>query len=164
MFRGFWGAPPDPDMTGFNHGLLSNIGTKSHALIDALLDSLILAMTTRGGSTWTPTLSNTTNVTASTAYQGQYIQVENTVHASVWLDADPTVAGLCKIGLTLPIASNFASVQQCIGFGSSYVTAGPIELINVTADPVNKWANVEWNAAVLLNHGCLISFTYRVLP
>jgi hypothetical protein len=113
--------------------------------------------------TWTPTLFNTTNLSGSTAYQGQYMRVGNTVTASTWVDADPTATGACLLGMSLPVASDFTSQIQAIGFGSSYVTAGAIELMNVSADAANNRLQIEWIAANTANHGCLLTFTYQVL-
>ena len=116
------------------------------------------------GSVWTPTLFNTANLDGSTAYEGQYMRVGNTVTASVWVDVDPTTTSVqCTLGMSLPVASDFTTAQQCIGFASTFVTAGAIELMSVYADTANNRVIIEWIANSVSNHGCLVMFTYQIL-
>lgn len=67
-------------------------------------------------SAYTPTLTNSTNVAASTAYSCGYRRVHNSV--TVWgrFDMDPTAASTSTVlEMTLPVASNFTLTQQAGG-------------------------------------------------
>lgn len=66
-----------------------------------------------GGSTYTPTLTAVANVSASIAYQCRYIREGNVVRITGELGVTPTAAGgtTTQLGISLPIASNFTSVQ-----------------------------------------------------
>jgi len=75
-----------------------------------------LAALTSG--TWTPTLTNTTNVAASTAYAGQYIRIGNVVSGSFAIDIDPTSASITtEVQVSLPVASNFGAFNDASGCG-----------------------------------------------
>lgn len=66
--------------------------------------------------TYTPTLTNAANVSASTAYQCQYMRVGSIVTVSGKVDVDPTSPNTpTQLGISLPIASNLGSEQDCAG-------------------------------------------------
>jgi hypothetical protein len=72
-------------------------------------------ITTLSG-TYTPTLSNTTNVTSSTAFLCQYSRVDATVTVSGRVTIDPTLALTSTLlGLSIPIVSNFGANAQLSG-------------------------------------------------
>lgn len=72
--------------------------------------------------TWTPTPTNTTNISTSTAYEGQYIRVGNIVHCSVAIAITPTAAAACVLQFTPPVApaDNFADTYAGSGVGSIF--------------------------------------------
>lgn len=72
------------------------------------------ALTVKSG-TWTPTLTNTTNITASTARTCMYIRVGNVVQVSGNIDVDATAVGDIVLGISLPIASNFTAAADAAG-------------------------------------------------
>ena len=75
-----------------------------------------------GGSsgTYTPTLTNSTNVAASTTGGCQYMQVGSVVTVSGQLSVDPTAAStVTVIYISLPIASNFSSSRNAAGSAAS---------------------------------------------
>jgi hypothetical protein len=112
------------DKTGSN---LSDLATRDHASLQNMqggttgeryhLTAAQQALIAAGiaSSTWTPTLTNTTNLDASTAYQGQYIRFGNTVTCSGKVDVDPTAAAATVLGISLPIVSNFGATEDCAG-------------------------------------------------
>jgi hypothetical protein len=66
--------------------------------------------------TYTPTLTNTTNVASSTASSCQYMRVGNVVTVSGQVDITPTSAGaITVLGVSLPIASNLSAGRNCCG-------------------------------------------------
>lgn len=65
----------------------------------------ILDVTGISSGTYTPTLTNVVNISASTAYQAQYLQVGNTVTVSGRVDIDPVVtATATQLGISVPVA------------------------------------------------------------
>ncbi|HYD02006.1 MAG TPA: hypothetical protein VEB22_12330 [Phycisphaerales bacterium] len=69
--------------------------------------------------TYTPTLTNSTNVASSTAYPAVYMRVGNVVTVAGACDIDPTAgATLTTLQISLPIASNFTASTQCHGVAS----------------------------------------------
>lgn len=77
--------------------------------------STISDLPTLAHGTYTPTGTTTTNADSVTTYASQYLRVGDTVTVSGKVDIDPTAAGTCEVRLSLPIASTFASDQQCGG-------------------------------------------------
>jgi hypothetical protein len=89
----------------------------------------VLLATTSGAPSWgqapatsgsyTPTLFNTTNVGASTAYECQYYQVGDVVTVSGEVDIDPTTTlTLTVLGISLPVSTSFANTYQMGGTAS----------------------------------------------
>ncbi len=84
-----------------------------------LVNSGIIASSILAG-TYTAVFSNIANLDATpTPTNCQYMRVGDVVTVSGMVSLDPTATGLAQVGITLPIASNFASVEQCAGTGSS---------------------------------------------
>lgn len=111
--------------------------------------------------TYTPTLTNVTNLDASTAYACQYLRVGNVVLVSGKVDLDPTAAGATELGLSLPIASNLATEQQLGGSAQTAAVAG--EGIAIRADAANNRAALVYTAVDVANKSWFFSFAYQVL-
>lgn len=113
--------------------------------------------------TYTPTLTNTTNVAASTAYECQWMRVGNVVTVSGKIDIDPTAAGNTVLGLSLPIASNLGAAEDLAGVGFNPATAG--EGLAILGDAVNDRATLQFIAiaAALGNLSYYFTFTYEVI-
>lgn len=110
--------------------------------------------------TYTPTLANTTNVSASTPYQCQYMQVGNVVTVSGRVDIDPTAAGLVQMSMTIPVKSNFGTLQQCAGTAACASVSGVAVVIQ--ADVGGNRALFQWIAVDLTNQPLFFTFTYLV--
>lgn len=111
--------------------------------------------------TYTPTLSNTTNVAASTAYQCQFIRVGRTVTVSGRVDVDPTAPGAAALGISLPIASNIGALEDCAGAAAASGIAGQCAAIrgHIAGDR----AEMAWIAADITNQPMYFSFSYQVI-
>jgi len=111
--------------------------------------------------TYTPTLSNTTNVSASTPRLSQYLRVGNTVTVSGQLDLTPAGAGALLLGISLPIASAFTTAFQLGG------VASPITIENVPAgieaDAPNDRASLKFIASATDARTLTFTFTYQVI-
>jgi len=111
--------------------------------------------------TYTPTLTNTANVTASSAYQCQYLRVGGTVTVSGFVDIDPTAAASTntQLAMTLPIASAAPSPEDITG------TAVCAEIASfcgaITADGSGK-ALLEFKAIDAVYRAWSFHYTYQI--
>ncbi len=124
----------------------------------------VLPIANGGGlsGTYTPTLTNVANLDASTAFVCQYLQVGATVTVSGKVNVDPTTTlTLTQLGISLPIASNFAAAEQCggVAFASGIASQGAAML----ADATNDRAQLTWIATDITNQSMYFSFTYQVI-
>jgi hypothetical protein len=113
--------------------------------------------------TYTPTLTNVTNISASTAQVCQYLRVGNTVTVSGRLDVTATAAGgtASQVDISLPIASNFSSAGQ-LG-GTAVVFYSPSVPAGILPDTANDRARVLFAAQNTLSMAVTFSFTYLVV-
>jgi hypothetical protein len=65
--------------------------------------------------TWTPTLTNTTNITASVAYECTYQRIGNIVSFAGLVEINATALGNVVLKMSLPIASNLAVTNDASG-------------------------------------------------
>jgi hypothetical protein len=114
-------------------------------------------------NTYTPSLTNVTNVTASTAFISQYTRIGNVVTVSGKVDIDPTAAGAtpAELGMSLPIASNFTTEEQCGGTAVSEIASTyPVRIL---ADAVNNRASFKFLAGTTSNDSYSFTFTYQII-
>ncbi len=109
--------------------------------------------------TYTPTLTNTTNLDASTAYLNQYMRVGSVVTVSGRVDMDPTATGNTELGLTLPIASDVSGTEQVAGVFHGLGTTEPGVIFG---DATNNRATFQHNAVGTANRTFYFTFTYRI--
>ena len=112
--------------------------------------------------TWIPTLTNAANLSASSAYVGQWMRVGNTVTASGKVNVDPTLtATATALGMSLPVASNFALQEDCGGVAFASGIAGQGAAIR--GDAANNRAEMAWVSADVTAQDMSFTFTYRVI-
>ena len=109
--------------------------------------------------TYTPTLTNTTNVAASTPYVCQYMRVGNVVTVSGVVAIDVTSAAATVLGVSLPIASNFASNINGSGVASTIVN----ETAALLADSITKTMLMKYTAVATANTLWYFQFTYQII-
>lgn len=113
--------------------------------------------------TYTPTLTNVTNVAASTAYQCQYMRVGNVVTVSGAIDIDPTASGTdTEVGISLPIASNFTVAQNLSGAGGFDGATSWGEMAVIRADFTNDRARLLCRPTSASARSCSFQFTYLI--
>lgn len=119
-----------------------------------------LAVITSG--TYTPTLFNVANLSASTAFLCQWLRVGATVTVSGKVSVDPvTTATDTQLGISLPIASVFASGLE-VG-GTAWAPTLTSDGAAVLADVANARAVMQWKAIDVTNAARYFSFTYQVI-
>lgn len=112
--------------------------------------------------TYTPTLSNTTNVAGSTAYVTGYYRVGGMVTVSGKIDIDATLAAstATELGISLPIASNLVGEEDAGGAAVSDSVASLSARIK--ADATNDRVSVVFKALSLANDSYSFEFSYQV--
>ncbi len=113
--------------------------------------------------TYTPTLTNVTNLDASTSAPCFYMRVGNTVFVQGIIIVDPTTASntATEVDISLPIASNLTTSTDVSGFCSATdSTISEHGFIN--ADTSNDRAKAQFKAGSAANHGLSFSFSYMV--
>jgi hypothetical protein len=112
--------------------------------------------------TYTPTLTNVANVTASTAYQCQWMRVGNVVTVSGKIDIDPTTTLLAtQLGISIPVASNIGATEDCAGTAFASGIAGQGAAIR--GDAANDRAELVYVCADITNQPMYFTFTYEVI-
>lgn len=112
--------------------------------------------------TYTPSLTSVTNISGSTPYLAQFSRVGNTVTVAGKLKINATTTGPAELGVSLPIASNFANDYECSGTGASDLVAdGPLYL---QADAANNRAALMSTQNGTTNHDHFYHFSYLVIP
>lgn len=111
---------------------------------------------------YTPTLTNTTNVTSSAAYTARYIRVMDRVYVSGKVDIQPTASATATVlGISLPIASNLANEHDCAGTASAAVVAGQCAAVrgNTTSDI----AEMAFISQTNTNQAMFFHFSYDII-
>jgi hypothetical protein len=155
----------DTNVTLTSSGSLSTAVLATSGIIAGWTGTLAVA---RGGTgadnttqTYTPTLTNTTNVAASTARQCTYLRVGNAVTVSGQLDIDPTATGQIVLGISLPIASALTTAFQAGGTAAPTTVAdAPAAIIS---DATNDRATLTYVCVDVTNHTMAFTFTYQIL-
>jgi hypothetical protein len=112
--------------------------------------------------TYTPTLTNATNVTSSTAQVCQYMRVGNVVTVSGQVTIQSTASGNTALGMSIPVASNFTQGRQASGFVQDGANGGTITGA-IIADTTNDRLEIRYVAAAGVSTIFVINFTYLVL-
>lgn len=102
-----------------NHNDLQNIqggNTTERYHLTNSQHATLTGLPTISSGTWTPTLTNTTNITGSTAFTSYFVRVGSNVYCAGPVSIDPTAGSvLTTLTMTLPIASNFTLTTQAAG-------------------------------------------------
>lgn len=109
---------------------------------------------------YTPTLTNVANLDASTAFECWYAQVGMFVMVGGRVDVDPTAAGLVRLGISLPIASSFAGLNDAAGTAATPGVAG--QCAAIVSDSANSRAEMRFTAVDLANRAMYFNFSYQV--
>lgn len=111
---------------------------------------------------WTPTLTNTTNVAASTAYECQYIRVGRIVMFSGRVDVDPTAAGptATQLTMTIPISSTFGATEDCGGTAHCNIIAQGAAIRAIVGDTKIM---MEYSATDATNRSFFFSGMYQII-
>jgi hypothetical protein len=112
--------------------------------------------------TYTPTLTNTTNIASSTASACQYLRVGDVVTVSGQVTIDPTIAGACNMKMTLPVASNFGSSRQAGGTFAT-ATSGQADQGSIIGDATGDQFEFRFTAVNVASAIYAFNVTYQVI-
>jgi len=143
---------------------LISTSTTDSILVYHSADSTIRKFGNYASGTYTPALTNVANVSSSTAYSCQYIRVGAmvTVSGKVSISFTANSNVVSQLGMSLPIASNFANDNECAGVGSSNKQNSSA----IRADATNDRAEfyITANASTLTGGETFwFIFTYRII-
>jgi len=111
--------------------------------------------------TYTPTITETTNITGSTPRACQWMRVGNVVSVSGAVDIDPTAGATTTLfGLSLPIASDFANAWELGGSGAEVTN---FTAAYIFADATNNRAGVYYMSAGTISKSVTFQFQYLIL-
>jgi len=149
-----------------NHNQLSGLqgGTSNEFYhLTAAQHTNLTGVGTLASGTYTPTLTNVTNVDSSIASPAQWMRVGNTVTVSGRVDIDPTVGAstLTRVDLSLPVASNFTAATNLGGAGGTLQV--PITTALLSADFTNDRAIFQFYSNGTTSIACLYTYTYMVI-
>lgn len=112
--------------------------------------------------TYTPTLTNVTNLDTTAAFECQYMRVGDVVTVSGVFNANPTATGDTSFGMSLPIESNLSAQAQLGGVAQSTDSDGD-NSVSIYGDITNNRAWVRWLTNRTTIAGYSFTFTYRVI-
>jgi hypothetical protein len=143
------------------YGVLGNF---SGAVTVGTLTTALGAVTS---GTYTPTLTNGANVGSSSSAVCQYIQVGSVVHVTGVISVQTTAGASTAtvLGISLPVASNFATQAGLSGTGARILTGGVAnyDCCTVFGDTTNHRASVQFNAGAASNATMTFTFSYLVV-
>jgi hypothetical protein len=115
--------------------------------------------------TYTPTLTNSTNVASSTASELQYMRVGSVVTVSGLVAITPTAGSDANtvLRMSLPISSNFASTTNLGGTGVISSAAGRGVAAAIYADTTNDLAEFNFLSPATSGLSTRFTFTYRII-
>lgn len=136
---------------------------KSYTVADsadvAAISSTVSGIPELSSGTYTPTVTNGTNVSASGAAVFKYQRVGNQVSAFGVVDIVPNGAGAGDFRITLPISSALSSGEL---WGNGNTNGTTISNINVVADAANDEAKVNFIASSTSTVSVFFSFMYTI--
>lgn len=126
------------------------------------LMSTISDLPVLSSGTYTPTLTNVTNLDGSTAFQCQYMRVGSVVTVSGKVSINPTAATTDTVlGISLPIASNFGAQEDCGGCAFASAIAG--QGAAILGDAANNRAQLQYISGDVTDQPMYFTFTYEVI-
>lgn len=112
---------------------------------------------------YTVTFTNVANLDAGPGVSSAtYFRIGDTVHVSGKVTINPTItATSTKIGVTIPVASNFSSSGQLAGTAACPTIVGMSAA--VLADTTNDRAQIEFISSDVNSNDLYFTFTYQVI-
>jgi hypothetical protein len=114
--------------------------------------------------TYTPTATIMSNVDTATPTIAQWYRVGNIVTVAGGISIDQTATGSWQVDLSLPVASNFAAVQDVNGVISTNANMGTAYAGGfLQADPTNDRAAIRGISGINTPTAWKFIFSYEVI-
>ena len=124
-----------------------------------ILSDLYLPTAIAFSDTYTPTLYNTTNIAASTAYVCRYSRTGDHVVVEGVVDIDPTSTGNTVLGISLPVASTISAFTDLSGTAAAFAVA---QSAGIYGDTSNNRAILRFQTTDTANRSFTFVFGYNV--
>lgn len=116
-----------------------------------------------GFGTFTPTLTNTTNVAASTAFLCSWYKVGDMVTVFGKVQIDPTAAAATVLTMSVPVSSGMTGGDtDAGGTGASSNITG--EVIAIVSDAGSDVVRFKFVATDVSNRTVYFQFSYKITP
>lgn len=151
------GTNADLSATGGTSQVLRQSSSGAAVTVGQLASTDITGL---ASGTYTPTLTNVTNLDGSTAFVTNYSRVGTVV--SVWgkVEVNPTALAATQLDISLPIASNFSAAEQLGGSAN----AGAVQQgAAFVADVANDRASMIFLATDTGNRTMSFAFGYSIV-
>lgn len=102
------GLPISTGVTGLGTGVATFLATPTAANFSSAVADIV-------SGTWTPTLTNASGLSSSTANLSYYLRIGSIVFFSGSLSITPSFATSTVVRISLPVASNFGAVSDAAG-------------------------------------------------
>lgn len=147
-----------PALTGIPTAPTASTGTNTTQVsTTAFVKNSIDAVLQYGS--WTPTITNVTNVTATIA-NGFFTRVGDVVNFSLQITIDPTATGAVEIGLSLPVTSAFTADTDAAGTATSRGSSDKVAVVQ--ADGTNDRLSIVYTCTDITAQVFHITGQYRV--
>lgn len=136
----------DSDLTAIAGLSPSNddiIQRKAGAWVNRTLTQLLADFPIAVGS-YTPTITNGTNVAASTAHVCYYIRILSVAFIAGLLEVDTTAVGAFDLLMTTPVGGNFTTVDDASGNATQPGTGVP-NIVSIREDPAHTTSKLRWD-------------------
>lgn len=113
-------------------------------------------------SVYTPTLTNTTNITSSTAYECFYQRVGNVIQISGRVDITPTATSInTELNIQLPVPSVFTSTFQAAGLARTNSATAPQQGVIFSSSSLGT-ATLRYAPIAIASHAFYFNFSYSI--
>lgn len=120
--------------------------------------AITVALTDHAQTTYTPTLTNTTNIAASTAFTTYYVRIGDWVHVWGEVDIDATAATtISEMGLSLPVATSINNSYALSGTASFEDNTS----VQIHGDVANGRAMFRFTPQTATNNKYSFHFSYK---
>lgn len=114
--------------------------------------------TTLASGTYTPTLTNVTNITSASVVGFQYMRVGSVVTVSGVISINTTGAGASELGISLVVSSNIGSTGDLAGTAHNGAVGG-----YVNGDATNNRGSMQWSSSGAGTTVWMVHFTYLII-
>ena len=118
--------------------------------------------TTGATPNYTPTLTNTLNLTSSTARVTTYLRSNSSVSVGGQLDVKAAGAGVTTVNISLPVGSDFSNIYQAGGNAIALTGTGSIQG-TIQANIASNTLELTYNALDTTTRTFMFTALYEII-